>query len=97
MTAKMLSQTGEVAEWTNVPDSKSGVGANPPWVRSHPLRQDNAYLQAAQPFIKNLASKGVSVHMLADLAGHKSVAKTNQYIDRGTDLQRQAIELNAQN
>ena len=76
---------------------------NQAWVQihrgfeSHPLRQDNAYLQAAQPFIKNLASKGVSVHMLADLAGHKSVAKTNQYIDRGTDLQRQAIELNAQN
>ncbi len=44
-------------------------------------------------FIKNLASKGVSVHVLADLAGHKSVATTRQYIDKNQDLQRQAVEL----
>jgi integrase/recombinase XerD len=44
-------------------------------------------------FIKNLASKGVSVHVLADLAGHKSVATTRQYIDRNQDYQRQAVEL----
>ena len=24
---------GEMAEWSNVPDSKSGVGSNLPWVR----------------------------------------------------------------
>ena len=44
-------------------------------------------------FIRNLASKGVSVHVLADLAGHKSVATTKQYIDRNQDVQRQAVEL----
>lgn len=44
-------------------------------------------------FIKNLASKGISVHVLADLAGHKSVATTKQYIDKSADLQRQAVEL----
>ncbi len=44
-------------------------------------------------FIKNLASKGVSVHVLADLAGHKSVTTTKQYIDRGADVKRQAVEL----
>ena len=27
---------GEVAEWSNVPDSKSGVGLRPPWVRIPP-------------------------------------------------------------
>ena len=31
-----IAHTGEVAEWSNVPDSKSGVGANPPWVRIPP-------------------------------------------------------------
>gem|GEM_PF-1242486 len=31
-----IARTGEVAEWSNVPDSKSGVGANPPWVRIPP-------------------------------------------------------------
>ncbi len=30
------SSIGEVAEWSNVPDSKSGVGANLPWVRIPP-------------------------------------------------------------
>ncbi|MDO9025295.1 site-specific integrase [Zwartia sp.] len=44
-------------------------------------------------FIKNLASKGVSVHVLADLAGHKSVATTRQYINKKEDVQRQAVEL----
>jgi len=44
-------------------------------------------------FIKNLASKGVSVHVLADLAGHKSVASTKQYIDQSEDVQRSAVEL----
>ena len=31
----MLS-AGEVAEWSNVPDSKSGVVATSPWVRIPP-------------------------------------------------------------
>lgn len=44
-------------------------------------------------FIRNLASKGVSVHVLADLAGHKSVATTRQYINKNEDVQRQAVEL----
>lgn len=44
-------------------------------------------------FINNLASKGISVQVLADLAGHKSVATTRQYIDRNQDCQRQAVEL----
>jgi integrase/recombinase XerD len=44
-------------------------------------------------FIRNLAAKGVSVHVLADLAGHKSVATTKQYIDKGADVQREAVEL----
>ena len=34
--APTIANTGEVAEWSNVPDSKSGVGANPPWVRIPP-------------------------------------------------------------
>jgi len=44
-------------------------------------------------FSKNLASKGISVHVLADLAGHKSVATTRQYINKNDDVHRQAVEL----
>ena len=33
---RRLRHTGEVAEWSNVPDSKSGVVATSPWVRIPP-------------------------------------------------------------
>ena len=36
-----IARAGEVAEWSNVPDSKSGVGANPPWVRIPPSPPDD--------------------------------------------------------
>ena len=43
-TLTHTSANGEVAEWTNVPDSKSGVLATVPWVRippSPPLNYSN--------------------------------------------------------
>jgi len=44
-------------------------------------------------FITNLASKGVSVRVLASLAGHKSIATTQRYIDVNDDQKRKAVEL----
>jgi integrase/recombinase XerD len=44
-------------------------------------------------FITTLANKGVSVRLLASLAGHRSIATTQQYIDVNDDLKRQAVEL----
>ena len=38
-----IARAGEVAEWSNVPDSKSGVGANPPWVRIPPSPPDSPF------------------------------------------------------
>lgn len=44
-------------------------------------------------FITGLASKGVAVRVLASLAGHKSIATTQKYIDINDDMKRKAIEL----
>ena len=44
-------------------------------------------------FITNLAAKGISVRVLASLAGHKSIATTQRYIDVNDDMKRKAVEL----
>lgn len=44
-------------------------------------------------FITNLASKGVGVRVLASLAGHRSIATTQAYIDVNDDMKRKAVEL----
>lgn len=44
-------------------------------------------------FITNLASKGIGVRVLASLAGHRSIAVTQRYIDVNDDMKRNAIEL----
>jgi integrase/recombinase XerD len=44
-------------------------------------------------FITTLASKGVGVRVLASLAGHRSIATTQRYIDVNDDMKRQAVEL----
>ena len=52
--AIMISRFGEVAEWSNVPDSKSGVGSNLPRVRIPPSPPNEPYLTKIgiyQPFI----------------------------------------------
>lgn len=44
-------------------------------------------------FITNLASKGISVRVLASLAGHKNISVTQRYIDVNDDMKRRAVEL----
>ena len=44
-------------------------------------------------FLTSLSSKGISVFVLASLAGHKSIAVTQQYIDTNDDIKRNAVEL----
>jgi len=44
-------------------------------------------------FITSLATKGVPVRVLASLAGHKSIAVTQRYIDVNDDMKRNAVEL----
>lgn len=44
-------------------------------------------------FITNLASKGVSVRVLMNLAGHRSISTTQSYIDINDNMLRSAVEL----
>ena len=44
-------------------------------------------------FITNLATKGIGVRVLASLAGHRSIAVTQKYIDVNDDMMRNAVEL----
>ena len=44
-------------------------------------------------FITNLANKGVSVRVLASLAGHRSISTTQAYIDVNDEMKRRAVEL----
>lgn len=44
-------------------------------------------------FITTLANKGISVRVLAGLAGHKSIAVTQKYIDVNPEMMRNAVEL----
>ena len=44
-------------------------------------------------FITNLANKGVSARILMELAGHKSLAVTQRYIDVNDEMKRNAVEM----
>ncbi len=58
----------------------AGVGG----ASSHSMRRS---------FITTLASKGIGVRVLASLAGHRSIAVTQRYIDVNDDMKRRAVEL----
>ena len=44
-------------------------------------------------FITTLANKGVGVRVLMELAGHRSMAVTQKYIDVNDEMKRKAVEL----
>lgn len=44
-------------------------------------------------FLTSLAAQGVSVFVLASLAGHKSIATTQRYVTVNDDVKRKAVEL----
>jgi integrase/recombinase XerD len=44
-------------------------------------------------FLTSLANKGVSVFVLASLAGHRSISTTQRYITVNDDIKRRAVEL----
>jgi integrase/recombinase XerD len=44
-------------------------------------------------FLTSLASQGISVFVLASLAGHKSIQTTQKYVTVNCDMKRKAVEL----
>jgi integrase/recombinase XerD len=59
---------------------RAGIGG----ASSHSMRRT---------FITTLATKGIGVRVLASLAGHRSIAVTQRYIDVNDDMKRNAVEL----
>jgi integrase/recombinase XerD len=51
---------------------------------SHSLRRS---------FLTALSAKGISVRVLADLAGHRNIQVTMRYLDASDDMKRNAVEL----
>ena len=44
-------------------------------------------------FLTALANRGISIHILASLAGHRSIAVTNRYLVANDEQKKQAVEL----
>ena len=44
-------------------------------------------------FLTSLANRGISIHILASLAGHRSIALTNRYLVANDEQKKQAVEL----
>ena len=44
-------------------------------------------------FLTSLASQGISVFVLAELAGHRSISTTQKYVTVNADIKRRAVEL----
>jgi integrase/recombinase XerD len=44
-------------------------------------------------FLTTLANKGISIHILASLAGHRNIAVTSRYLIANDELKRNAVEL----
>lgn len=63
------------------------------WLYRHAGVDGASSHSGRRTFITTLASKGVSVRVLASLAGHRSIATTQAYIDVNDDQKRKAVEL----
>ena len=44
-------------------------------------------------FLTSLANRGISIHILASLAGHRSISVTAKYLIANDDMKRNAVEL----
>ena len=77
---------------------RQGFSANTLCQFFHRLYRDTGIEGASshsgrRSFITNLASKGVGVRVLMSLAGHRSMATTQLYIDVNDAMKRAAVEL----
>ena len=77
---------------------KRGFTANTPCQLFHKIYKDSQMYGATshsgrRTFITKLADKGVGVRVLMALAGHKSIATTQRYIELNPTIMKAAVEL----
>jgi integrase/recombinase XerD len=63
------------------------------WLYRHAGIDGASSHSGRRTFITTLANKGVSVRVLASLAGHRSISTTQAYIDVNDDMKRAAVQL----
>jgi len=63
------------------------------WVYSNAGVSGASSHSGRKTFLTSLASQGVSVFVLASLAGHKSITTTQKYVTVNADMNRRAVEL----
>ncbi len=63
------------------------------WLYKHAGVKGASSHSGRKTFLTSLASQGVSVFVLAALAGHRSIATTQRYITVNDDMKRRACEL----
>ena len=79
-------------------EASNGFSANTRTQFFHYLYQRSGVSGASshsgrRTFITTLANKGISVRLLASLAGHKNISTTQCYIDVNDEMKREAVEL----
>lgn len=55
--------------------------------------EDGSSHSGRRSFITNLANKGVSIHVLKELAGHKSISVTEKYIQKNPSVLQASVNL----
>ena len=94
--ARTLSRTGEqplfVSKWGKAMSPNSLVQVFGRFYKLAGLSNASSH-SGRRSFITTLSSKGVSVRVLAVLAGHKSISTTQRYIEVGEHQLRAAVEL----
>lgn len=94
--ARTLSRTGEqplfVSRWGKAMSPNSLVQVFGRFYRLAGLSNASSH-SGRRSFITTLSSKGVSVRVLAVLAGHRSISTTQRYIEVGEHQLRAAVEL----
>lgn len=63
------------------------------WLYRHAGVSGASSHSGRRTFITSLATKGISVRVLASLAGHRNIAVTQRYIDVNDEMKRNAVEL----
>lgn len=94
--AKTLTRKNDepmfVSKWSIQMSANSVVQVFGRFYKLAGLRNASSH-SGRRSFLTSLASKGVSVRVLAELAGHKHISTTQRYIEIGEHQLRAAVEL----
>ena len=62
------------------------------WYKDCGIKHGSSH-SGRRSFITNLANKGVSIHVLKELAGHRSIAVTEKYIAKNPSVLRATVNM----